>query len=125
MSTFGCNVECLLPSSNTIIDILSSITKSFSNMLNELYSKITKPIAKYSWDAFVKQGIEFQKQVLSFTPFDERDFNARLSLRSMLGLSPAFREDTEAIEQLSGSISWITREKIDVTNMLRKMRDNE
>ena len=125
MSTFGCNIENLLPSSDTIIDLLSSITRSFSNMLNELFSRITNPFANYSLDSFVEQGVKFQRQLLTFTPFGGSDFNARLSLRSMLGLSPAFKEDANAIEHLSGSISWITREKIDVTSMLRKMRDNE
>lgn len=125
MSTFGCNVDNLLPASDNIIKNLSSITHSFSNLLDAVYSKMTQPFAQYSLETYVKQSEAIQRQLLSSAPFGKSDFNSRLNLRLMLGLSPEFKEDTKAIEQLCGSISWITKDKVDVVSMLRTMRDNE
>jgi len=52
------------------------------------------------------------------------EYYSRVNLRLLLGLSPKYKEDPEAIKALSGSISWITNKKIDVTEIIRNMRDH-
>lgn len=51
-------------------------------------------------------------------------FASRIALRSLAGLPPiAPAQKTNTIEQLSGSISWLSKEKIDVTEVIRELRD--
>lgn len=126
MSTLRCNVESLFPSPNNMIDILSSITHAVGDLLNVVYLRVTEPLTQYSLETCIKQSDKIQKQLLvGFSSFGKSDFNSRLNLRSMLGLSTEFEEDARGIEQLCGSISWMTNDKVDVTMMLRTLRDNE
>jgi hypothetical protein len=53
------------------------------------------------------------------------DYLSRNTLRSIVGLSPfeINTRDKDAIRKLKGSISWLSKEKIDVTEIIRKMRE--
>jgi len=54
------------------------------------------------------------------------DYLSRTALRSIVGLSPIKigSRDKDAITKLKGSISWLTKEKIDVTEIIREMRES-
>lgn len=61
-----------------------------------------------------------------FTP-EISEYLSRMALRNLVGL-PSFEinvKKKDAIEKLEGSISWITKEKIDVTEFIREMRERE
>ena len=53
------------------------------------------------------------------------DYLSRTALRSMIGLMPieVGARDKDAILKLKGSISWLSKEKIDVTEIIREMRE--
>jgi len=47
-----------------------------------------------------------------------KDKQSRMNLRSLVRLSPKYEEDSEAIKDLAGSISWITNKKVDITKIM-------
>jgi len=53
------------------------------------------------------------------------DYLSRNTLRSIIGLSPIQINtiDKDAIRKLKGSISWLSKEKINVTEIIREMRE--
>jgi len=53
------------------------------------------------------------------------DYLSRSTLRSIVGLSPIEINtmDKDALHKLKGSISWLSKEKIDVTEIIREMRE--
>ena len=55
------------------------------------------------------------------------DYISRMTLRSLVGLPlvPIGTKNKNGIRELEGSISWLTEEKIDVTEFIRKMREAE
>lgn len=53
------------------------------------------------------------------------NYYSRMSLRSLVGL-PVIDingRDNDAVPRLKGSISWISKKKVDVTEIIRDMRD--
>jgi 5,10-methenyltetrahydromethanopterin hydrogenase len=58
-------------------------------------------------------------------PPEVSDYLSRNTLRSIAGLSPIEINtmDKDAIRKLKGSISWLTKGKIDVTEIIREMRE--
>jgi hypothetical protein len=54
------------------------------------------------------------------------DYLSRSTLRSIVGLSPieVNTVDKDAIRKLKGSISWLSKEKIDVTEIISEMRES-
>jgi hypothetical protein len=53
------------------------------------------------------------------------DYLSRNALRSFVGLSPIGinTKNKDALLRLKGSISWLSKEKIDVTEIIREMRE--
>ena len=53
------------------------------------------------------------------------EYASRIALRSLVNLPPvdANVADINAIKELKGSISWISKNKIDVTEVIREIRD--
>ena len=53
------------------------------------------------------------------------DYLSRNTLRSLVGLSPIDinTRDKDALRKLKGSISWLSKEKIDITEIIREMRE--
>jgi len=53
------------------------------------------------------------------------EYASRIALRSLVGLSPLATNTlgANAVKRLSGSVSWISAEKIDVTEVIRELRD--
>jgi predicted regulator of amino acid metabolism with ACT domain len=53
------------------------------------------------------------------------DYLSRNTLRSIVGLRPIEinTTDKDAIRKLKGSISWLSKEKIDITEIIREMRE--
>jgi hypothetical protein len=58
-------------------------------------------------------------------PPEVLDYLSRNTLRSIVGLSPIEINtiDKDAIRKLKGSISWLSKGKIDVTEIIREMRE--
>lgn len=58
-------------------------------------------------------------------PPEVLDYLSRNTLRSIVGLSTIEINtiDKDAIRKLKGSISWLSKEKIDVTEIIREMRE--
>lgn len=58
-------------------------------------------------------------------PPEMSTYLSRVALRSIVGLKPIEinAKDKGAIRKLKGSISWISKEKMDVTEIIRDMRD--
>lgn len=54
------------------------------------------------------------------------NYLARVALRTLVGLPliEITAKDKDAISKLKGSISWISEKKIDVTEIIREMRDS-
>lgn len=52
-------------------------------------------------------------------------YSSRISLRTLVGLPliDINDRDKDAIHRLKGSISWISKKKVDVTETIRSMRD--
>lgn len=73
---------------------------------------------------YIEIGQNLQKRMLDVLVPIPEDHHSRLNLRLALGLAPVFKEDPDAIRSLDGAISNITKEKINVTEIIRNMRDN-
>jgi hypothetical protein len=57
--------------------------------------------------------------------YEVSNYHQRMSLRSLVGL-PAIDinyRDNDAILRLKGSISWMSKKKVDVTEIIRDIRD--
>lgn len=66
------------------------------------------------------------KQILPKPMLIPEDRYKRLNLRLLVGLPPISKQDEnpESIKELGGCISWISKNKIDVTELIREIRDN-
>lgn len=105
------------PLSQPSRDSLKSLEKVSDVVCDRLEKGIT-----IEAEAMVKQV------VASLKPKPKvEDYSQRLILRSLVGLPYISLSDERptAINELSGSISWIVRKKINVTEFLREMRDSE
>ena len=109
------------------VDAPITILSNFTNAVADLISKVSMLFTSFETSQiqeYVEKSQDIQRQVLGiFLPHQE-DYYSRLSLRLALDLPPVFEEDPEAIKSLEGAISNITKEKIDVTEIIRNMRDN-
>ena len=110
-----------------IADAPITILSNFANAVAKLISKVSTLFTSFEtfqMQEYVKKSQDIQRQVLGIFLPQQEEYYSRLSLRLALGLPPVFEEDPEAIRSLEGVISNITKEKIDVTGIIRNMRDN-
>ncbi|MGD0330656.1 MAG: hypothetical protein ABSB40_09470 [Nitrososphaeria archaeon] len=69
---------------------------------------------------------EIERQMFTFLrPLSSMDYFSRLKLRLLLGLPANFEEDSGTIISLDGLISGVTSVKMDVVEIIRRIRDNE
>lgn len=98
------------------------LTKSFS-FLEEIFGNAGEispnSIASAVLESSLKQFVPKE-----MTP-EVSNYYSRMSLRTLVGL-PTIDindRDDDAILRLRGSISWISKKKVDVTEIIRDMRD--
>lgn len=128
------NEECLifpkleilifLPKLNNPLKIISKLTDTAANLINNV-STIFTTFETTQITEYIEQSQNIQKQMLDiFLPSQEERYS-RLNLRLLLGLSPGYEKDPGAIRTLEGTIAGITKEKINVTKIIRKLRGTE
>lgn len=121
----SCKRVNMLPVIETPFAILTNLSNAITYII-ERFSKLLTSFESPRIPEFIEQSQNVQKQMIDSLFFTHNiDYFSRLYLRTTLGLSPSFKEDHEAIMSLQGSISDITREKINVVEIVRNMRDNE
>ena len=103
--------------------ILSNLTSAVTKLINKV-AKLFTSFEMPQISEYVEKSQNIQRQMLDILLPHQGDYYSRLDLRLALGLSPVFEENPEAIRSLEGAISNITKEKIDVTEIIRNMRDN-
>ena len=103
--------------------ILSNLANAILNIINKA-SMLFAPSETYQVPQCIEKGQNLQRQMLDILVPIQEDYRSRLSLRLALGLSPVFKEDPDAIRSLEGAISNITKEKVNVTEFIRNIRDN-
>jgi hypothetical protein len=64
------------------------------------------------------------KQTMLKPITEPKDHYQRLYLRNLVGLPPIPKTETASVEDLKGCISWISTSKIDVTELIREIRDS-
>ncbi|MCJ7634548.1 hypothetical protein MUP77_19420 [Candidatus Bathyarchaeota archaeon] len=98
------------------------LTKSFS-FVEGFFGDTRETSPSFIASAVLENSLKqlFPKEM---TP-EVTDYLSRTALRSIVGLSPIEigGRDKDAITKLKGSISWLTKEKIDVTEIIREMRE--
>jgi len=98
------------------------LIKSFS-FVEGFFGDTTEASPSFIASAVLENSL---KQLIpkEMTP-EVTDYLARTALRSIVGLSPIDigSRDKDAIIKLKGSISWLTQKKIDVTEIIREMRE--
>lgn len=102
--------------------ILSNLTNAVTKLINKV-AKLFTSFEPPQIPEYIEKSRNIQRQMLGILLPHQEDYS-RLNLRLALGLPPVFEEDPEAIRSLEGAISNITKEKIDVTEIIRNIRDN-
>jgi len=103
--------------------ILSNLINTVTKFIGKGV-KLFKPSEPQRVFEYVEKSQDIQRQMLGILLPYQEDYYSRANLRSLVGLTPLFEEDPQAIRSLEGAISNITKEKIDVTEFIRNMRDN-
>lgn len=99
------------------------LMKSF-DFLERMLGNTSKTSPSNTAEVVLKSSLQ-QFIPREMTP-EMSNYLARVALRTLVGLPPIEinARDKDAISKLKGSISWISKEKIDVTEIIREMRDS-
>lgn len=105
---------------------VSSVLQKNLDFLREMYKRnidnFSPPITAH---------LILENSLARYTPKEitpeMSQYLSRLALRNLVGLPPLEMntKEREAIKKLEGSISWMTKEKIDVTDFIREIRERE
>jgi len=100
---------------NIVLENLDFPKKIFGYTIETSPDHVAKAILENSLKQFVPEEM----------PPEVSDYLSRNTLRSIVGLSPIEigTIDKDAIRKLKGSISWLSKGKIDVTEIIRQMRE--
>jgi len=125
MSSADLNLGEMFPQLGSPYTILSNIIEAIQNLTIHITNLFITALRPYGVDSYIEGTRILHKQMLELIPPIDKENYARMNLRMLLGLSPSYKEDPEAIRSLSGSISWMVKEKIDITESISNMRDYE
>lgn len=114
----------MFPQLDNPLTLISKLTKTVANLINDVSTGFTA-LEPPQITEYLKRGQFLQKQMLDIFSPSQVDFYSRLNLRLILGLPPVYEEDPGAIRSLEGAVTGITREKINVTKIVRKLRGSE
>lgn len=126
-----CLLEIISITQQKMSDIQDIILKldqrtTISNISTEISDTLIEILLNSQMSTFIEKKFEIERQMLTFLPsFQNMDYLSRLNLRLLIGLPASFKEDSQAIKTLDGAISEVTNEKMDVTEKIRRIRDNE
>ena len=100
---------------NAVLGSFDFLERVFGYTIETSPNHVAKAILKNSLKQLVPKEM----------PPEVSDYLSRSTLRSIAGLSPIEINtiDKDAIRKLKGSISWLSKGKIDVTEIIREMRE--
>ena len=139
MHNFNCYVDLDAPFSSmwsyaqqTVSAMLDLFQKSVQiKILSKFADRISRKIAILESNKIVEcieENINITKQTImllqSFQDGVYYSYSA-MKLRTLVGLSPCYEQDDKAIRSLDGSVSWVSKKKVDATKLIRDLRDNE
>lgn len=104
----------------------ASILEKNLDFLRGIYKHFMENISPITTTGLVLETYLEHCTPKEITP-EMSEYLSRMTLRTLVGL-PSININTkkkDAIKKLEGSISWITKEKIDVTEFIREMRESE
>lgn len=105
---------------------VSSVLQKDLNFLKEMYKRSIENFSPAITAQLVLESSLEQCTPKEITP-EVAQYLSRMALRNLVGL-PSLEINTkkkDAIKKLEGSISWMTKEKIDVTELIREIRERE
>ena len=120
------------PDFSSILDNLdlkktgASILEKNFDFLRGVYKGIIESISPITTsESMLETSLE--KCILAEITPEMSEYLSRMALRSLFGLPSIGIEskDTDAIKKMEGSISWLTKEKINVTEIMREIREVE
>jgi len=114
----------IFPQLDNPFTLISKLTKTVTTLVN-CVSTIFTALEPSQIAEYVKQGQIIQRQMLDIFPSSQAEFYSRLNLRLLLGLPLVYEEDSGAMRSLEGAVTGITKEKINVTKIIRKLRGSE
>jgi len=115
----------ILKNFNLIKTIDSILNKNF-DFVREMHKYVSENFSPANTaKSMLKSSLELYipKEI---TP-EVGEYLSRMALRTLVGLpiiGITVRE-VNAIKELEGSISWLTKDKIDVTELIRRLREGE
>jgi hypothetical protein len=100
---------------NVLLKCLDFVQKALSSTIETSPNQTAETVLENSLKQFIPAGI---------TP-EVADYLSRNTLRAIVGLPPIQinATDKDAIRKLKGSVSWLSKEKINVTDIIREMRE--
>lgn len=111
------------------LDLRKTVSSVLQKNLDLLRAMYTRNIENFSPPITARLILESSLERCTpkeITP-EMSQYFSRMALRNLVGL-PSLEMNTkekDAIKKLEGSISWMTKEKIDVTDFIREIRDRE
>lgn len=107
--------------------IRESVTSALfpSNLLHPIETISLYIQAKLEENVALKADV-LLKQTILRPIMEPKDHYQRLYLRSLVGLPtiPKAGADLASVRDLKGCISWVSKSKIDVTELIREIRDS-
>jgi len=94
------------------------------DFLEKIFGDTSRASPSHAADAVLESSIQhFIPREM--TP-EMSNYLSRVALRALVGLPPIeiHIRDRDALRKLKGSIAWISKEKIDVTESIRRMRES-
>lgn len=103
-----------------------AISVIFPSYLQQFVEKTSQYIYTKLTGAFALRSEILLTQKMLKPIMEPGDYYQRLYLRSLVGLPPVPKAKAEkaSIKNLKGCISWISTSKIDVTELIREIRDS-
>ena len=125
-----CLLEIIQLTQQKMFDIQEVISKvgNFETIPNfkQLSDTLMTLVIPSHIAALEERKSETERQMFTFLhPLGNMDYFSRLKLRLLLGLPANFKEDSGTIMSLDGLISGVTSVKMDVVEVVRRIRDNE
>lgn len=105
--------------------VASILEKNF-DFVRGIYQDVIKNISPITTSKSMLE-ISLEQCILREITPEMSEYLSRMALRTLVGLPP-IEIDTrkkDAMKKLEGSISWMTKEKIDVTEFIREIRERE
>jgi len=123
MAIINCNISNTFPKPLVQFENFPNLAKQFLESINSVFEKLVTTLDQFKLTTVIQSTLRLQKQMLGFLPKEKEDYYSRLYLRSLCGLPPMPIRVNDNIQELKGAISGIVGKKINVTDMIRDLRD--